>query len=129
MGLAERSDSRMAQLDPPGDTRAHHRAAKGDAGVRTLGCADLFRVMALAQLTWRESLRDIEACLVANQAKQFHMGLRAPRARSALSDALTQRDRRIYHALAFEVAPLSPGGALAVSKTLRRLYWSKGATR
>ena len=42
-----------------------------DAGVRTLGCADLFRVMAFAQLTWRESLRDIEACLAANQAKLF----------------------------------------------------------
>jgi hypothetical protein len=46
---------------------------KGDAGVRTLGCADLFRVMAFAQLTWLESLRDIEACLAANQAKLFHM--------------------------------------------------------
>ena len=54
---------------------------KGDAGVRTLGCADLFRVMAFAQLTWRESLRDIEACLAANQAKLFHMGLKAPPAR------------------------------------------------
>jgi hypothetical protein len=73
---------------------------KGDAGVRTLGCADLFRVMAFAQLTWRESLRDIEACLAANQAKLFHMGLRAPPARSTLSDALNQRDWRIYHALA-----------------------------
>ena len=51
---------------------------QGDAGVRTLGCADLFRVMAFAQLTWRESLRDIEACLAANQAKLFHMGLKAP---------------------------------------------------
>src|SRR5437764_6563066 len=51
---------------------------KGDAGVRTLSCADLFRVMAFAQLTWRESLRDIEACLAANQAKLFHMGLKAP---------------------------------------------------
>ncbi len=38
----------------------------GDAGVRTLGCVDLFRVMASAQLTWRESLRDIEVCLTAN---------------------------------------------------------------
>src|SRR5258708_28029327 len=47
---------------------------KGDEGVRTLSCADLFRVMAFAQLTWRESLRDIEACLGANQAKLFHMG-------------------------------------------------------
>jgi hypothetical protein len=73
---------------------------KGDAGVRTLDCADLFRVMAFAQLTWRESLRDIEACLAANQAKLFHMGLKAPPARSTLADALNLRDWRIYHALA-----------------------------
>ena len=61
---------------------------KGDAGVRTLGCADLFRVMAFAQLTWRESLRDIEACLAANQTKLFHMGIKSPPARSTLADAL-----------------------------------------
>ena len=73
---------------------------KGDAGVRTLCCADLFRVMAFAQLTWRESLRDIEVCLTSNQAKLFHMGLKAPPARSTLADALNQRDWRIYHALA-----------------------------
>ena len=58
---------------------------KGDAGVRTFGCADLFRVMAFAQLTWRESLRDIEACLASNQAKLFHMGMKGPPARSAPS--------------------------------------------
>ena len=73
---------------------------KGDAGVRTLGCADLFRIMAFAQLTWRESLRDIEACLAANQTKLFHMGLKGSPARSTLADALNQRDWRIYHALA-----------------------------
>lgn len=73
---------------------------QGDAGVRTLGCADLFRVMAFAQLTWRESLRDIEACLAANRTKLFHMGIKAPPARSTLADALNLRDWRIYHALA-----------------------------
>jgi hypothetical protein len=73
---------------------------KGDVGVRTLSCADLFRVMAFAQLTWRESLRDIEACLAANQTKLFHMGMKAPPARSTLADALERRDWRIYHALA-----------------------------
>lgn len=73
---------------------------KGDAGVRTLSCADLFRVMAFAQLTWRESLRDIEACLAANQTKLFHMGMKASPARSTLADALERRDWRIYHALA-----------------------------
>jgi hypothetical protein len=73
---------------------------EGDAGIRTLGCADLFRVMAFAQLTWRESLRGIEACLATNQAKLFHMGPKAPPARSTLADALNLRDWRIYHALA-----------------------------
>ena len=72
----------------------------GDAGVRTLNCADVFRVMAFAQLTWRESLRDIEVCLAANQAKLFHMGLSGVPARATLSDALNRRDWRIYHALA-----------------------------
>lgn len=73
---------------------------KGDAGVRTLSCSDLFRIMAFSQLTWRESLRDIEACLAANQTKLFHMGIKAAPARSTLADALERRDWRIYHALA-----------------------------
>jgi len=72
----------------------------GDAGVSTLGCADLFRIMAFLQLTWRESLRDSEACLTANQTKLFHMGLKGSPARSTLADALNLRDWRIYHALA-----------------------------
>ena len=75
----------------------------GDAGVRTLSCADLFRVMVFAQLTWRESLRDIEVCLTANQAKLFHMGMKGVPARSTLSDALNLRDWRIYHALAMRL--------------------------
>ena len=75
----------------------------GDAGVRTLDCADLFRVMAFAQLTWRESLRDIEVCLASNQAKLFHMGIACVPARSTLSDALNQRDWRIYQALAMRL--------------------------
>jgi hypothetical protein len=73
---------------------------KGDAGMRTLSCADLFRVMTFAQLTWRESLRDIEACLAANQTKLFHMGMKASPARSTLADALERRDWHIYHGLA-----------------------------
>jgi Domain of unknown function (DUF4372)/Transposase DDE domain len=72
----------------------------GDAGVRTLGCAEVFRILAFAQLTWRESLRDIETCMAANQGKLFHMGLRSTPARSTLADALNRRDWRIYHALA-----------------------------
>jgi hypothetical protein len=75
----------------------------GGAGVRTLNCADLFRVMAFAQLTWRESLRDIEVCLTANRARPFNMGLKNVPARSALSDALNLRDWRIYHDLAMRM--------------------------
>ena len=75
----------------------------GDAGVRTLDCADLFRVMAFSQLTWRESLRDIEVCLKANHAKLFHMGLSRAPARSTLADALNNRDWRIYHDLAMRL--------------------------
>ena len=76
---------------------------RGDAGVRTLSCADLFRVMAFSQLTWRESLRDIEVCLTANQGKLFHMGLKGAPARSTLADALNQRDWHIYHLLAMRL--------------------------
>jgi hypothetical protein len=76
---------------------------RGDAGVRTLGCADLFRVLAFAQLTWRESLRDIEVCLTANRGKLFHMGLKNVPARFTLSNALNLRDWRIYHALAMRL--------------------------
>lgn len=75
----------------------------GDSGVRTLGCAEVFRIMAFAQLTWRESLRDIEACLAANQSKLFHMGLSRTPARSTLADALNLRNWRIYHELAIRL--------------------------
>jgi Domain of unknown function (DUF4372) len=81
---------------------------RGDAGVRTLGCADLFRVMAFSQLTWRESLRDIEVCLTANQTKLFHMGLKNIPARSTVSDALNLRDCRIlFEAVLVLAAPAS----------------------
>src|SRR5271170_3252983 len=76
---------------------------KGDSGVRTLCCADLFRILAFSQLTWRESLRDIEACLAANQTKLFHMGLAQAPARSTLADALNARNWRIYQALALRL--------------------------
>jgi len=75
----------------------------GDTGTRRLTTAELFRILAFSQLTWRESLRDIEACLAANAPKLFHMGLRSAPARSTLADALNGRDWRIYHALAMRL--------------------------
>ena len=77
----------------------------GDRGVRTLSCVELFRVMAFAQLTYRESLRDIEACLFAQSDKLYHMGLRQAPARSTLADALASRDWRIYFEFAQRLIP------------------------
>ena len=68
----------------------------GDRKVRTLRCTEHYRVLAFAQLTGRESLRDIEACLAARSAKLYHSGFRAPVRRSTLADANERRDWRIY---------------------------------
>ena len=68
----------------------------GNHRTRTLSCAEQFRVMAFAQLTYRESLRDIETCLSAQAAKLYHMGFREPLKRSTLADANESRDWRIY---------------------------------
>src|SRR6202045_2665141 len=68
----------------------------GDARVRTLHCAEQYRAMAFAQLTYRESLRDIEVCLSAQASKLYHMGFREPVRRSTLADANELRDWRIY---------------------------------
>ena len=68
----------------------------GDRRARTLFCTEQFRCMAFAQLTYRESLRDIEACLAAQAGKLYHMGLRQPVRRSTLAEANESRDWRIY---------------------------------
>ena len=68
----------------------------GDRYVKSLACTEQFRVMAFAQLTYRESLRDIEACLSAQAAKLYHMGFRHEIKRSTLADANESRDWRIH---------------------------------
>ena len=68
----------------------------GDHRVRTLTCTEQFRILAFAQLTYRESLRDIEVCLASQAGKLYHMGLRQPVARATLADANEARDWRIY---------------------------------
>ncbi len=68
----------------------------GDHRTRVLSCAEQFRILAFAQLTYRESLRDIEACLSAQAVKLYHMGIRSPVSRSTLADANERRDWRIY---------------------------------
>ena len=68
----------------------------GDRYVKSMTCAEQFRVMAFAQLTYRESLRDIEVCLSAQSAKLYHMGFRRAIKRATLADANETRDWRIH---------------------------------
>ena len=69
---------------------------RGDANLRGFSCWDQYLAMVFAQLTYRESLRDIEACLGAMLPKLYHMGFRGKVARSTLADANDSHDWRIY---------------------------------
>ena len=84
--------------------RGHHK-------VRQFSCLDQYLCMAFAQLTYRESLRDIEVCLRAQSSKLYHMGIRGRVSRSTLADANEKRDWRIYADF-----------AQALIHTARRLY-------
>jgi hypothetical protein len=68
----------------------------GNFRVRKLPAYEQFLVLAFAQLTWRESLRDIETCLASFGPKLYHSGIRQPTARSTLADANEKRDWRIF---------------------------------
>ena len=68
----------------------------GEYKVKSFSCLDQFLCMAFAQLTYRESLRDIEACLRAQATKLYHMGIRSPIARNTLAHANAVRDWRLY---------------------------------
>jgi hypothetical protein len=73
---------------------------RGNYKVKSFSCLDQFYSMAFAQLTFRSSLRDIEACLRSKQNKTYHMGIRAKVSRSTLAKANENRDWRIYADLA-----------------------------
>jgi hypothetical protein len=81
--------------------RAIVRRYNGDHRIRSFSCLDQFYTMAFAQLTYRESLRDIETCLRANRSHLYHMGIRGSVCRSTLADANEQRDWRMYAEIAY----------------------------
>lgn len=83
----------------------------GNHHIKRFTCQDQYRSMAFAQLTYRESLRDIEACLQAQSNKLYHMGIRSRVSRSTLADANEKRDWRIYADF-----------AQSLIQTARRLY-------
>ena len=68
----------------------------GEHKVKRFSCLDQYLCLAFAQLTWRESLRDIEACLRAQSSKLYHLGFRGRIARNTLANANAVRDWRIY---------------------------------
>ena len=83
----------------------------GNYKVKEFTCLDQYYSMAFAQITYRESLRDIEACLRAQHGKLYHMGIRGPISRNTLANANKIRDWRIYADL-----------ALSLIATARKLY-------
>ena len=89
----------FAQLMDFLPSKAFRRCVKryqGDYKLKSFSCWDQFLCMAFAQLTFRESLRDIEACLRAQQTKLYHLGIRGQVSRNTLAHANSVRDWRIY---------------------------------
>jgi hypothetical protein len=88
--------SQIMDFLPLWDFRKCVKRYRGNHKVQKFSCMDQFLCMAFAQLTYRESLRDIEACLRAMQTKLYHMGIRSRISKSTLADANENRDWRIY---------------------------------
>jgi transposase len=88
--------SQLMDFLPLADFRKCVARYHGNYKVRRFSCLDQFLSLSFAQLTYRESLRDIEVCLHAMKPKLYHMGFRGQVARSTLADANEQRDWRIY---------------------------------
>lgn len=92
--------SQVVEFVPRHTFRRRVQRYQGDYGVQRFTCWQQFLAMLFAQLTFRESLRDIEACLKAAPEKIYHMGFTGPVSRSTLADANERRDWRIYADLA-----------------------------
>ena len=93
----------FAQLTDLIHPEQFHRCVRryhGDYKVKTFSCWNQFLCMAFGQLTFRESLRDVETCLRSRHDQLYHLGIRGEVSRSVLADANRERDWRIYHDLA-----------------------------
>ena len=88
--------SQLIDFLPSNDFRLCVERYRGDYKLKSFSCWDQFLCMAFAQLTYRESLRDIEACLRAHQRKLYHMGSRGRVSRNTLAHANSTRDWRIF---------------------------------
>ena len=97
--------SQLMDLLPTHEFDRCVRRYRGNQRVRRFSCRDQFLCMAFAQLTYRESLRDIETCLRSIQHKLYHCGFRSTVARNTLARANEKRDWRIYADLAHLLIP------------------------
>jgi hypothetical protein len=88
--------SQLMDFIPKRDFDECVKRYRGNYRAKEFSCRDQFLAMTFAQLTYRESLRDIETCLNAVQSKLYHAGFRGRVAKSTLSDANRRRDWRIY---------------------------------
>ena len=88
--------TQLMEFVPQYDFRKCVERYNGNYKVKSFSCWDQFLCMAFAQLTYRESLRDIEACLRVAQPKLYHMGIRGKVSRNTLAHANRVRDWRIY---------------------------------
>src|SRR6266853_1999061 len=96
MNLGRTVFSQLANFFPTYQFQICVDRYQGNRYVKEFSCWDQFLCLAFAQLTYRESLRDIEACLRAQQPKLYHMGFRGPVSRNTLAHANEHRDWRIY---------------------------------
>jgi len=96
MNVGQTVFSQLMEFVPMYEFRKCVDRYQGHYKVKSFSCWDQFLCMAFAQLTYRESLRDIEACLRAHQPKLYHMGFRSTMARNTLANANAVRDWRIF---------------------------------
>ena len=96
MNIGKTVFSQVMEFLPLHTFQRRVRRYKGDYKIKNFSCLDQFLCMAFAQLTFRESLRDIEACLRSFKNKLYHIGIRGKVSRSTLADANNTRDWRIY---------------------------------
>lgn len=96
MNLGQTIFSQLMEHLPQHKFRQCVERYKGNYKIRTFSCWNQFLCMSFAQLTYRESLRDIETCLRAMQNKLYHMGIKSKVSKSTLADANEKRDYRIY---------------------------------
>src|SRR2546427_8266507 len=92
--------AQLTDLIHPEQFRRCVRRYNGDYKVKTFSCWNQFLCMAFGQLTFRESLRDVETCLSSRQDQLYHLGIRGEVSHSTLADANRERDWRIYYDLA-----------------------------